>query len=82
MSTETGPTVCVDTLPVEVAKYKEKGEWTSFLTELPTVELNAFLKRSKFTAKDIASLKKERRKRKCNIYTRRFREKRSHEKKS
>ena len=63
-------------MPKEASSYKTAdGEWTLFLTELPTVDLNAFLKESFFSEEEIASLKKERRKRKCTVYTKRFRQK-------
>ena len=70
--------VQIEHLPKRPHDYKEgDGQWTTFLTSLPTVALNAFLKISTFTKADIASLKKERRKRKCNVYTRRFRNKKA-----
>lgn len=72
------PAVQVSHLPKQMCDHKdEDGQWTTFLTDLPTVALNAFLKLSAFTEADIASLKKERRKRKCNVYTRRFRNKKA-----
>jgi len=62
-------------MPKEASAYRMDGEWTTFLTDLPTVDLNAFLKGSHFSNEQVASLKKERRKRKCTVYTKRFRQK-------
>lgn len=58
--------------------YKEiDGTWTTILTDLPTIELNAFLKRSDFSKEELADLKKVRRQRKNQIYTKRSRDRRS-----
>lgn len=68
------PKIDLTGLPRHAAAYKdEDGQWAFSLTELPTVELNAFLKRSTFTAVEITDLKRVRRQRKNKVYTKRSR---------
>lgn len=68
------PKIDLTGLPRHAAAYKdEDGQWAFSLTELPTVELNAFLKRSTFAAVEITDLKRVRRQRKNKVYTKRSR---------
>ena len=60
------------------AAYKEAdGTWSTILSDLPTIELNAFLKRCDFTKEETLDLKKVRRQRKNQVYTKRSRDRRS-----
>lgn len=60
------------------AAYKEAdGTWSTILSDLPTIELNAFLKRCDFTKEETSDLKKVRRQRKNQVYTKRSRDRRS-----
>lgn len=54
------------------------GLWNTVLTDLPTIELNAFLKQSHFGKSEIVDLKKVRRQRKNAVYTKRSRARRTH----
>lgn len=61
-------------LPTDAASYRdEHGSWACAVTELPTVDLNIFLKRTRFTKDEVADLKKVRRARKNQVYTKRSR---------
>jgi hypothetical protein len=64
--------------PCDVSIYKDgEGCWITRLSDMPIVELNAFIKQVQMSKKDAADLKKVRRARKNTVYTKRSRERRS-----
>lgn len=70
---KTTPKMDLSGLPKNAEAYKQNDTWCNFLTDLPTVELNAFLRNSEFSKDDITDLKKVRRQRKNKVYTKRSR---------
>merc|ERR1711937_555308 len=58
--------------------YKDgDGVWTTVLTALGTIDLNCFIKYSRFSKEEIADLKRVRRSRKNAVYTKRSRARRA-----
>ena len=54
-----------------------EGEWITRLSDMPTVTINAFIKKVNMSKADAADLKKVRRQRKNKVYTKNSRERRA-----
>eukprot|EP00039_Didymoeca_costata_P030992 m.32563 g.32563 ORF g.32563 m.32563 type:complete len:440 (+) comp8428_c0_seq1:91-1410(+) len=63
--------------PKHASAYRDQNGWKQHITDLSTIHLNFFLKQSTFTKNEIADLKRIRRKRKNQQYTKRSRARRA-----